>query len=485
MNKAWLVVSVSGFFVANLSAGWRTYRQTVELTFDSPAAAAQAQLSALPLPPGKRLAFSSRWDDTNKDHARMVDALAAHGYKGTFYLNQADPAYADTVIRKMLGKGCSVGSHTVHHPHLPTLPPNAVFKEILANRIALETVGDTCVSAFTLPFCDYKSPADPGMPKKISDCLLRAGLLGGPEYWPDIATLYQQEPKAWVGACTFSINDRDPQLEMFEKSVKKGVATIEGKGFECGPHLTLGIHTWQGSDKGFSRFGEIIATAANRPDWWYCNENEYVAYRMQMFHSTITKKVVKGKTATFIVDRVVPFELGDRVALGLQATPAPQGASAGGQPLTLSGNGAFMLPHDAAQQLPARIVTVHNEGNRADAILCDKSLPGLQLGLYAAVEKNLLVCSLKNTTAADFKGVRLTFRVPPKWMTGVAVKDLDVLKAGASQRVEIALGERASDQAYAAGDLYFAVQCDFADAQGAARAYGTAEVSQPAAPAVN
>ena len=487
MKRVWVLLSVSAAFAADLNAGWRTYRQTVEVTFDSPDAAARAQLTALPLPPGKKVAFSSRWDDTNNDHARMVDVLSAHGYKGTFYLGQVNQAYADTVIRKMLEKGCSVGAHTVHHPHLPKLGPNALFKEILANRIALESVGDTCVVAFTLPYGDCTAPDDPEMPRKVGDCLLRSGLLGSPERFLDIAAKYRHTPKEWVGAYTFSINDRDPQLDLFEKAVKKGLQAIAGGGFECGPHMALGVHTWQKTDEGFSRFGEIIATEANRPDWWYCNENEYVAYRMQMFHSVIAKKEVKDQTVTFTVDRVMPCELGGRVALGLQATPAPRNASAGGQPLTLSENGAFMLPHDAAQQLPTRIAAVHNTGNRSEAedSLTDKSLPGLHLGLRVSVEMNRLGCSLKNASGADFTGVHLTFRVPPKWKTGVAVKDLEVLKAGAEQRFEIDLGDREADPAYDTGELYFAVQCDLTDTQGPARIYATTEVAQPSAPQKN
>ena len=479
--KTWLLLCVSGALAANLTAGMRTYRQTVEVSYDSSEAAAHAQLTALPLPIGKKVAFSSRWDDTHKDHSRMVDVLTAHGYKGTFYLGRTDQAYADTVIRKMLDKGCSIGAHTVHHPKLPELGPNAIFKEILANRISLESIGNTCVVAFTLPYSTYTTPTDPEMPRKIGDCLRRSGLLGGPERWPDSATKYRFDPKEWVGAYTFSINDRDPQLDLFEKAVKTGLQTIDGLGFESGPHMVLGIHTWQKDDKGFNRFGEIIATEANRPDWWYCNENEYVAYRIQMYHSRITKKSANGKTATFTVDRIVPFELGDRIELGLQASSAPRGVSVGGNPLTLTGNGAFMLPHDAAQQLPARIATFPNPNNNGetDESPTDKTLPGLRLALYASTEKNLLSCSIKNTSDADFKDMHLTFRVPPKWKTGIAIKDLAVLKAGTGQHFEIALGDKETDPSYDTDALYFAVQCDLTDAQGAARAYGTTEVGQP------
>lgn len=478
MRKACLFLSVSACVAASASAGWRTYQQTVEVTFDTPEAAAQAQLAALPLPPGKRLAFSSRWDDTNKDHARMIEVLAAHGYKGTFYLNRVDQPYADMVIRKILEKGGSVGSHTVHHPRLPELGPNAIFKEILANRIAVETLGQTCVNAFTLPYCAYTSTNNAAMPRIIGDCLRRSGLLGGPEYWPDAAAKYGCGPQEWVGAFTFSINDRDPQLDLFEKALKKGLEGVARNTFECGPHLVLGIHTWQKDDRGFGKFGEIIATAEKRSDWWYCNENEYVAYRMQLFHSAVAKKGVSGKTATFAVERVVPFELGDRVALGLQVTPAPRGVALGGQPLALSGAGEFLMPHDAAQRLPARVAAFHNADNQggAEELVSAQAVPGVRLALCASTEKSRLSCLLKNASGADVKDVRLTFRMPPRWKTGVVARDIPALKAGAEQRCEIDLGERQNGAGTDNGPLYFAVQADLTDAQGAARVYGTTEV---------
>ncbi len=83
---------------------------------------------------------------------------------------------------------------------------------------------------------------------------------------------------------------------------------------------------------------------------------------------------------------------------------------------------------------------------------------------------------LKNASGADVKDVRLTFRVPPRWKTGVVARDIPALKAGAEQRCEIDLGERQNGAGTDNGPLYFAVQADLTDAQGAARVYGTTEV---------
>ena len=168
-----MVVAAAG--LAAQGAEWRMYAQTVRIRYDSPEQAAAAHLDKLELPPGRRIAFSTRWDDSAK-HGRMVDALRANGYSGTFYSNRADADYAEHVLRKILDNGCSVGAHTATHPFLPKISLNRQFAEILENRVNLESLADTCVIAFTLPYKAYTRDDDPAMPGKIGENLVRAGL---------------------------------------------------------------------------------------------------------------------------------------------------------------------------------------------------------------------------------------------------------------------------------------------------------------------
>lgn len=472
--KLALIALVVLMLAGTAMADWRTYRQVVELTFASPPEAEEAQLKALPMPLGKRIAFSTRWDDTFP-HGEKVDVLSANGYRGTFYLGAPQAA----LMQKILDNGGSVGAHTVSHPHLPQMSPNVIFKEILANRIALEAAGDTCVVAFTLPFMEYQSPTDPDMPRRISDCLVRSGLLGGPEVWPDSASRFRLEPKRWVGALTFDINDTDPQLELFQQRVQAGLRAIEAGELECGPHLTLGIHSWQG--EAMARFGEIIATQADRPDWWYCNDNEYVAYRIQALNTVITKSKVSGMTATFLVDRIRPSELGDRISMTMRASVPPTSVKVDGHTTEVIDGSAFLLRHDASQQLPSRVAAVSNAGNRpvADAAASDPAVPGLKLALQVLPAKNALVCYLKNASTSEIKDLQLTFRIPPKWKVGIIQKDIAALRASEEVSYEIPLGAQESDGRYGEGSPYFAMQCDVVDEQGPARVYATVELIKP------
>lgn len=453
---------------------WLTYTQVVEVECATAEDAEKVELHTLQLPPGKILAFSTRWDDTFP-HNAMIDALADNGYKGTFYLNKVDEGFARSVIDHAIKRGSSVGAHTVNHPHLPQISPNDRFREIMANRIDIESFGNVCVSSFTLPYMSYKSDADPDAPAKVAACLLRAGLFGGDEIWPDVASMFKLSPKDWIGAFTFGINDKDPQLDLFRKNIAEGKAKIAAGQMECGPHLSLGIHSWQ-QDMG--KFRDIIATEAQHGDWWYCNANEYLAFSIQMYHTAIKKTGVTGRTARFEITRIVPYMLGDRIGMGLKASEMPKAVLADGRGVKIEGGGEFMLPHDASQQLPAKIMHIHNQANivEPDEGKTSPELQGVQTALSFAQAVNRLTCVIKNVSADDLSDIVITFRAPPKWRSGVAVRKVGVLKAGETKYIDIELGETDGDPANDVGKYYFAAQCDMLASSGRVRVYATTEV---------
>ncbi len=466
--------------------GWRTYEQTLTLTFETEAQAREAAVTALPLPVGKKVAFSTRWDDSSPAAVAVAkaDVLAEYGYKGTFFLNKVDPAYGENVIRKFLEKGCSAGAHTATHPFLPKIDHNAMFQEILANRIAIESCGDTCVSTFTLPYRAFTSETDPDRPRAIGECLVRAGLNGGPERSADSATKFGRDPREWIGALEFSIDDRNPQLAKFEANIACGLKAIAENSLECGPHLSLGTHNWQPDLKVF---GEIIGTQANHPDWWYCNANEYTAYRLQMHHTAIVKKGASGKSATFAIARPVPFELGDRVPLALRTSAGARGAVVDRQALEINAAGEFTLPHADARQLPSRIGAVHNDDNSEGecGLKADPTLPALQAALHVNLARNELTVLVKDASQESLGPLHLTIRLPLKWKRGILKEDIASLNPGEIRKIPLAMGEVEADARYEAGTYYFAVQCDYGDATGAARLYATASVAAQARPAAS
>lgn len=458
---------------------WRTYEQTLLVTYETPEQAQRAALEALPLPPGKRVAFSTRWDDSVPSGVEKAEVLAEHGYKGTFYLNKVDAGgYADgSIMRRLLDLGSSVGAHTCTHPYLTKIDANAMFREILLNRIEIESRGKVCVNSFTLPYMAYESETDSNMPAKIGECLVRAGLHGGDEVWPDVASRFKRSPNEWIGGFTFDINDTNPKLSEFETNIGRGLKAVETGEFECGPHLSLGIHNWQ-SD--MQKFGAVIATQANNRDWWYCNANEYVAYRLEALNTLFVKKSVTDSEATFTVCRLLPFETGARLPLGIRASAGVATAIADGHALEAFGGGVFTLPHDAAHQLPIHIGAVFNKANlEAEAALeADPTLPGFAISLHADLAGNRLVCVLENKSETAIEGpMALTFRLPLKWKNGIFRQDIAPLAAGEQRRIEVPMGDVDNNHILDVGVFFFAVQCDFVTAEGTSRLYATAEAA--------
>ena len=173
------------------------------------------------------------------------------------------------------------------------------------------------------------------------------------------------------------------------------------------------------------------------------------------------------------------------------ATPSPDDplgsndwVAVDGQTLTLDAAGEFTLPHAAARQLPDRIGAVHNEDNAEGegALKADSTLPALQAALHVDLARNALDLQIKNVSQESLGPLHLTFRLPLKWKRGVVKGDLASLKSGEIRKIPLTLGDVETDARYDAGTYYFAVQCDYAAAAGAARLHTSASVAAQTCP---
>ena len=72
----------SAFLLATAVA-FKTFTTEIDVEFATPEDAQAAEARALEMPPGKTVAFSSRWDDTNRRHPLMAKAFSAAGAKAT------------------------------------------------------------------------------------------------------------------------------------------------------------------------------------------------------------------------------------------------------------------------------------------------------------------------------------------------------------------------------------------------------------------
>ncbi len=499
---------------ALLQSAEPTVADTLVVEFNSEQDAQNAQITPLELPVGKKLALASRWDDTNGEHKLMTKTLRENGWRATFFLNQVNQDYANDVVRQMVADGSSIGAHTLNHPSLSLVVPNAIFYQVLGNRVLLESSLDQCVNTFTFPNGLSGNLSDPSCMEKMAETLRRAGILGisEPKHVFDQLNMDKRE---MVACYLFRADDRNPQLSVFEKEFQRGMELLKAGQLDyCGPFFVLGVHAWQrqsGPD-GFDRLSKIIATESNNPEYWYCNTNEYTAYRLstlnsrfekQAFSANQTKTAAAGAQVQFQIERPNPAVLGAAVDLGLKITPVPKSArwvrgaetesrsesspagetnAESGQVLPINSNGELMLP--ASGQTPAKI----GLANASNGFVCSK-FPKIRLETKVDIQKNVLICSLKNDSDALIGQPAFAFRVPLKWNRGIYTISLksacgkESLKPGEQSQWTVPLSEFSADSRFDDFQMYFVTQMDFCYVSDAkpvqARLYSETVVAQP------
>lgn len=370
------------------------YQVPVQVQCASPEAAAQAQLSILPLPEGKQVAFSCRWDDSNLRHPVMRKLLHKHGYRATFYLTESGrKGFWEDVMPLLCSDGFTVGNHTRSHLELPLLTPSAIHNEILGWSITLESRTQQPINAFVLPYGQFTSPFFPEVPRLIGDCIRRAGFLGGPDVKPSMLRLCQFPENEYFGTQLILPGDKNTRPEKFDADVARAL-----KNPARPVHLTLGIHTLH-SDADFVKLEESLSKYAHRPDWWYCSENEYLAYHYMTLHSRVVDKKVTDSTVLFTLEIPCPELLGSDV---------PLWAECDGK--------RFPIPH--VRKIPSVIDTAAPNGK------CAK-FPGIFAKL-SQPDKTHFRLELENTGDA-LENLLVTLRLPPDVQETVLYRQLSSL----------------------------------------------------------
>ena len=82
----------------------------------------------------------------------VLDVLAAHGAKATFYLVGEQVRKHPETVRRIVAEGHRVANHSTTHPNLTELAPDQVAAEIGGTQRAVADVTGTRVVAFRPPF---------------------------------------------------------------------------------------------------------------------------------------------------------------------------------------------------------------------------------------------------------------------------------------------------------------------------------------------
>ena len=438
-----------------------TYEQELALTFKTDGAARKARLAMTELYNDYTWAISSRWDDNNKSDLKMRDVLARHGHKGTWYLNWGG-GFAPTA-RKLLAGGNSIGGHGLSHPMLTYLNRNRIFEAVAGVRAEWEAAADTQINSYAFSFCNFRNELE-GAPIQIdiTRALERAGYYNIANGWyhkEDVETDMILSPiMPWDGKEIDGFAADALASESFRRRH---------------PNLSFAMHVWYKGPKAWAKFEAQLDKYGRRPNWWYCNQNQYAAYRYQFLRTKIGKPKRTGRTVTFTLTRPLAADLNDLTPLtlriaGVEADEVESVTSptADCTPSSRKGKGyLFHLSHNRDQQLPTKIGIIHNRDNRATLTAkdVDPDFPDLQALLHFRDGKLQLTLSNRTLNALPIgvvKNVRVTYRLPLAWKEGVVRRRLENIDADIVTDT-LTPTPATDDYKLTAGIYFFAAQVDF------------------------
>lgn len=86
--------------------------------------------------------LTTSWDDGHALDAKLADLLARYEVPGTFYVPRQceGRALLGRGELQQLAQGFELGAHTLHHPHLTTLPDHEANREIRGSRRYVEDI---------------------------------------------------------------------------------------------------------------------------------------------------------------------------------------------------------------------------------------------------------------------------------------------------------------------------------------------------------
>jgi peptidoglycan/xylan/chitin deacetylase (PgdA/CDA1 family) len=465
-----LVASEGGSGLGPL--GMEFYSQEITVRFRSEADAAKATVSIALLYHDLRAAFSTRMDDSTLNDLVVPKVMDRFGQKGTFYLNSLNAWYQDSpetgitrpkdpgrdIPPLLLAGGNSIGGHTLSHEYLPSLTKNAAFHEILGNRIALESQTGTPVCSFAYPFIAYREAnlRDGRDRADLEEMLRRAG------YYQLAEHRYNASWDSGLQDALFvSLDNSDGGGEFTEAELTRERCQADRPLFLVTMHAW--VSNWGAPD--FPKLAAIYARWSGRRDWWYCNQNDYAAYRYQALHARLSA-ASEGTTVRIVLVRPDPLDLGSSAPLTLKVDGVPREsvtsidcASADPAAVDVGGGYAFDVPHDRTRGAVAAYAQSDNPSNAAGF---EGSTAGPD-GLRAFLQRSgaALRLALRNEGTQELKDVRVVFRLPLRWREGVVRRHIALLGAGTTVDLEVGLDPSDAGDACRIGPEYDAAQIDY------------------------
>jgi peptidoglycan/xylan/chitin deacetylase (PgdA/CDA1 family) len=91
-------------------------------------------------------------DGPSESTSALLEVLARHGARATFFMCGANAARLPAVARRVAADGHEIGNHTARHPYLYRRAPAQIWREIAETQDALESIVGRRPSLFRPPF---------------------------------------------------------------------------------------------------------------------------------------------------------------------------------------------------------------------------------------------------------------------------------------------------------------------------------------------
>lgn len=421
---------------------FREYKQQVTLVFQTHEDALKAELVACPLPKNHKISFSSRWDDTAQAALKTATIMRRHSCKGTFFHNNGiwwDPE-STQYHKDLLRGGNSIGLHTANHPFLTFLNSYEHFYQYMNNRIWLEVRTQSPVNSQVLPFCDFWTQEGHAQ-ISIGRALMATGIISTPEVsFPDFYKKISYPEKSLAHSRLIAPGDKIPDMEKFIMQFKK--YSSDGKGIKAQPSISIAMHNWH-TEEGYKNLDKIYKYISEIPDCWHCNQNEYGAYRYELFWGGVLQKEVSGKIARFFIRRINPSEIGANIPLWFFIKNAQANSSDGA---TIHGD-LLEVPHVQNKKLPDIY-----------GINIIENIAKLKL---QRTNNNTITAFLSNMSHEVLKNINITFRLPPNSLKLTERFDIKDVNGRKSIERSVEIEQYSDDFYYRYGRPYYVVQADF------------------------
>jgi len=437
--------------------------------YSNPEEAKKAELIKMPLPNGKKWAFSMRWDDNNRKNFRMHDLMTKYGYKGAFYLYsnyRASPKgmnYGAQDAKKLCSGGSVIGGHSMTHPNMPSISKNKMFYEVAAIKIEREKDSNTPVIAFAFPGGAFRSKTIASAWTDIGEALMRCG------YHHNCYPVFVNPNKGISQKAVSTVQwlepgDRKANPKNFDKQLQTILTNPARQ--KRNPNITWGIHVWL-DDEGWKNAENIMKKYRMRKDWWYCSPNDYAAYRYLFYHSTLKKIAQDGSVCRYQLTYLWNTDLGANVPLSFKVknTTAKNCRSNFGiaEIKTISNCGQIInIYQPVVRQIP-KLIDASENINNDSFIKYKQSAKFLELKAWLTYDcqKEKLQLIVKNSGTKAVKNIFLKVWTPLRYQAIPQWLKLGNLNSAQGLTRDIPLKVEKKSQEYNSGCAYFVVQMDF------------------------